>query len=258
MAQRKKRVANKRLQSLQQVTANVQHLYHAVWLRKVLLLSVVMLLLILAYQKLMHAEQLQVKRVIFNGDFEYLSQDAMKASVKQDVVGNLISIRLDKIYQDVMALPWVEDVSVRRRWPGELVISVTEKKPAATWNEHQLISMRGAVFTPSSQDHLPALPVLSGPEGTHADMLAEYASIQALFAPLDLQVQALSQDERQSWQLNVKQGFKIRLGRKAIDERLQRFVHLYPRYFKKQKNKIRYFDMRYSNGLAVAWQEENA
>lgn len=259
MATRKRKRSEKtRWQKLRAVSEQVVQLYHLTWLRKMIMLLVLALLVFMALQTLLHSERLQVKRVIFNGNFQYLSQDAMKASVQHDVVGDLITIDLDRIYQDVMALPWVEDASIRRRWPGELVITVVEKKPLATWNRDQLLSTRGVVFTPPSLQGLPPLPALAGPEGSHAEVLAEYNTVRNQLDTLGLQVTRLSQDERESWQLEVKDGFSLRLGRKAIDERLQRFVDLYPKYFEKQKNRIRYFDMRYSNGLAIAWQEENA
>jgi cell division protein FtsQ len=46
----------------------------------------------------------------------------------------------------------------------------------------------------------------------------------------------------------------IRLGRKQVDERFERFVLAGLRLVSQRGNEIRYIDMRYTNGFAVGWR----
>ena len=47
--------------------------------------------------------------------------------------GSLVGYDLDTARARLVALPWVEDVAVRKVYPGRLAVSVIEKQPAAVW-----------------------------------------------------------------------------------------------------------------------------
>lgn len=223
-------------------------------LRKLLLIAVTMVVLFGAYEQVAESDMFNIETVQIEGEFKYLSKQHLQSTAIPFVTGGFFSVRLDAIRDQLIKLPWVEDVSIRRRWPNTLSIRVIEKQPAAYWGEDQLISARSSLFRPDSVDRQLLLPQLNGPEGQHANMLQELSRMQAWLADADLQIKQIDQDDRRSWTVLMTSGLELRLGRHDRHQRLQRFVDVYTQKLMKQKQNIKYVDMRYTNGLAVAWK----
>ena len=63
------------------------------------------------------------------------------------------------------ALPWVKDVSIQRRWPDRLEITVQERRPAALWQQHgriRLIDADGELLPAEDLAPFARLPLLVG------------------------------------------------------------------------------------------------
>ena len=99
-----------------------------------------------------------------------------------------------------------------------------------------------------------ALPKLDGPEGLEKTLLQELGSMQTELANTGQQIQMIRVDARRSWTLVMASGLELRLGREDEHLRLQRFVDVYGEYFQQRLEQIKHVDMRYTNGLSVAWR----
>lgn len=223
-------------------------------LRKVLLLVVVFSLAFTGYKQVTRNDVLVIETVQIEGEFKYLSKQNLKTSALPHVSGGFFSVNLDRVRDRLIELPWVEDVSIRRQWPNALRIRVMEKQPVAFWNKNQLLSSKSALFTPDNIDQNLNLPVLSGPKGLHKEMLKALSRMEAWLADTGLTISRISQDERRSWTLFMESGMELRLGRSYQRQRLQRFVDVYIQKLMNKKRTIKHIDMRYTNGLAVAWK----
>jgi cell division protein FtsQ len=73
-------------------------------------------------------------------------------------------------------------------------------------------------------------------------------------AEADLTLERLSMDERGAWSLVLAGGQEIRLGRRDIDERLLRFFDVVAPELAAELPRVRYVDLRYTNGFAVGWR----
>ena len=60
-------------------------------------------------------------------------------------------------------------------------------------------------------------------------------------------------DERGAWELAISDGLRVKLGRQAVNERLERFIALASPMVAKRLAEISYVDMRYTNGFSVGW-----
>ena len=69
-----------------------------------------------------------------------------------------------------------------------------------------------------------------------------------------LGVAALRLDARGAWELDLSTGVTVRLGRRQVDERMDRFVQFGAQVIAGQAADIRYVDMRYSNGFSIGWR----
>ena len=55
-------------------------------------------------------------------------------------------------------------------------------------------------------------------------------------------------------ELELSTGVTVRLGRRQVDERMDRFVQFGVQVISGRAAEVRYVDMRYSNGFAIGWR----
>ena len=70
-------------------------------------------------------------------------------------------------------------------------------------------------------------------------------------APLNQKVVQISLSPRRAWQLRLNNGMVLELGREQAQERLARFVAIYPTSLASLGRTINYVDLRYKNGFAA-------
>ena len=69
--------------------------------------------------------------------------------------------------------------------------------------------------------------------------------------PLKQQVVQISLSPRRAWQMRLDSGMVLELGREQAQERLARFVSVYPYSLASVQHTVDYVDLRYSNGFAA-------
>jgi len=164
---------------------------------------------------------------------------------------------LRKLRDQLEAEPWISSVSVRRQWPSTLELTVREQVPVAVWNREGFLNADAEFFVPREIHQEPGdLPELAGPEGSEEEVLAVYREVANSLSAIGLEAESLTLSERRAWQLQLKDGPSLRLGREDRERRFERFVGVvYPalkedgRY---QMNQLDYIDMRYTNGFSLA------
>ncbi len=180
-----------------------------------------------------------VRVISMDGSFQRVSPGQIEKAVAPFSQAGFMSADLDGIQRAVETLPWVEHARIQRRWPNSLHVTVVEQTAAARWGESGLLNTRGELFVREAS-HVPAeLPRLSGPEGTQSQVA---------------QRSALRLDARGAWEMDLDSGVTVRLGRREVDERIDRFIHTASQVIAHRLNEITYVDMRYSNGFAIGWR----
>lgn len=83
--------------------------------------------------------------------------------------------------------------------------------------------------------------------------------MHALLATTNMDIAELSLSERFAWQVQLKNGIELNLGRQEFIDRLQRFIDVYP-LLTQQEKAVKYVDLRYDTGVAVGWKapQDNA
>jgi len=185
-------------------------------------------------------------------------QRVTEARIEEAIAGRgdglregFLSADLGAMRRRLEALAWVDAATVRREWPDELRVAVSEQVPAARWGE----GVRGELFTRDAR-HIPAeLPGLSGPEGSAAEVAGRYLAVRGPLIEAGLDLAAVELDARGAWQLTLTNGIQVRLGRRAVDERLALFLQTVVDMVTAREGDINYIDMRYSNGFSIGWKE---
>lgn len=219
-----------------------------------MVLALVMLVSGMAYagMHLGKSESFPLHSIRIEGALRQLDTDQLQQVVSAELRGNFFSVDIHAIQQAVMELPWVDHVSIRRKWPDTLRIRVTEHQPLARWGEKGLLNVRGEWFG-ASQQGLEYLPLLSGPDGYQALVAQRYQDMGVMLQAAGLKLERLHVDQRRSWELQLDNHITVKLGRGQQERRMQRFVKLYPGVLAKDVEKIKVVDLRYTNGFAVRW-----
>ena len=170
------------------------------------------------------------------------------AVVRNEIQGNFFTVDIGRLRQSLEKLPWVRGVSIRREFPDRLAVRLEEHQALAHWNDRALVNRQGEVFEADSGQ---ALPSFIGQAGDSSEVAQHYAQFSRQLTALDLQVTQLALSPRHAWQLRLSNGMVLELGREQMQQRLARFVAVYPYSLAKQAGSVRYVDMRYRHGFAV-------
>jgi cell division protein FtsQ len=200
-----------------------------------------------------------IDTVTVAGRFARVSASDVERAVKQKVrnVG-LVSVDLKTVRDSIEAIPWVDSVTVQRAWPHGLAVVVTEQVAAARWRESGLLNTRGELFVADAR-HVPLeLAQLSGPDGSENEVAQRYLASQGRVAEAGMRITALRLDARGAWEFDLASGVTVRLGRRQIDERFERFMSTAVKVVSQRGDDIDYVDMRYTNGFAIGWRMATA
>lgn len=154
----------------------------------------------------------------------------LRANVAPKLAGNFFTVDLAAARAAFESVPWVRKAVVRREFPNKLHVTLSEQQAVAHWGteaESRLVNSFGEVFEANTAEVDDNLPRLSGPIEQAGQVFGMYQTLAPLFAPYDLQLDALSLSERGSWQAELDTGAVIELGRGQGDEvaaRTQRFL----------------------------------
>jgi cell division protein FtsQ len=192
--------------------------------------------------------------ISMDGSFQRVSPGQIEQAVAPYLSAGFMSADLNSIQRAVEILPWVDHARVQRQWPSGLHVSVVEQTAAARWGDAGLLNMRGELFVRAAA-HVPSeLPRLSGPDGTEAQVAQRYLSAEGRMLEAGMRIAALRLDERGAWEFDLDNGVTVRLGRRQVDERLDRFIRTASQVIAHRVGEITYVDMRYSNGFAIGWR----
>lgn len=170
------------------------------------------------------------------------------AVARNEVRGNFFTVDIGRLRQSLEKLPWVRSVAIRREFPDSLVVQLEEHQALARWNGAALVNTHGEVFSAESEQ---MLPDFIGQAGDSNEVAQRYGEFSQQLAALNLQVAQLALSPRHAWQLRLSNGMVLELGREQMQQRLGRFVTVYPYSLAVQAGTVRYVDMRYRNGFAV-------
>ncbi len=196
-----------------------------------------------------------IQRVIVSGRLQRVSALEVERVVRTHLAGaGLVSVDLAGIGRGLRTLPWVDAALVARSWPRGLRIEIVEQAAVARWNDAGLLNARGELVLSEARFVPPELPQLAGPEGAEAEVTARYLAAQGRLTEAGMRLAAMALDARGAWSFTLDDGVVVRLGRRQIDERLERFVAAAAKLVSQRAADIAYVDMRYSNGFAVGWK----
>jgi cell division protein FtsQ len=226
------------------------------WFNRLLILTGAIVVIAAAIEAYLTLDSIPVQRIIVTGELAHTRYEAVQEMVQPALAGGFLNADLQLIRDQLQALPWIYQATVRRRWPNSLEIHVEEELPIARWGNAGFLNHEGEIFRPDSAERWQSLPLLQGPEGSASALVATYQRLVDLLRPLQLTVSTLSMDERGQVEVALGSGATLILGGDEFLERMQRFVTIYRTELRARFSDVQRVDLRYASGAAVAFRPD--
>ncbi|WP_104201809.1 cell division protein FtsQ/DivIB [Billgrantia saliphila] len=198
-----------------------------------------------------------IERVSIRGELHHVSADYLRSQLAPLLQGETwLSADLPALRRRARDIPWLAEVGVAREWPYALAFELVEQVPVARWNDDYLLNAEGEPFAFVPVEPPEGLPDLAGPVGSGAEVLAYLDRLSPRFESLGLTISQLRLEPRGAWRFQLDDSVWVMLGRNDREARLARLTAAWQRQLGPQATHIRYIDLRYPNGVAVAWHGE--
>lgn len=164
---------------------------------------------------------------------------------------SLIGMNADQARDRIAALPWVEQVSVRKTYPNALEVKLSERQPFAIWqqnNELTVIEASGRVIAPYGNRRLGRLPMVmgQGAELAAADFVKKVEAYPAVAS----RAKAYIRVAERRWDIRFDNGVVAKLPEFGDEQALADFDRMNRESRILDKN-ISVVDMRVSDRVTV-------
>lgn len=197
-----------------------------------------------------------IRNVRVEGRFLFLQQAALERLVADQLGAGFFGLDVRRLQRAVEAHPWVAGASVRRVWPDAVALTVRERQPIARWGERALVDGQGVVFTPPALPALPELVRFDGPPDSAPAVLRRYRELHRVLRRHGARVASVRLSSRGAWEVRLVGGVRVLLGRRAVDERVQRLAAALGAGLAGELPALRHIDLRYGNGMALRYRAD--
>ncbi len=220
----------------------------------ILAIGLVALPVVAVFNGWIAGERWPMRKLAVTGAFAQVDEATVREAVLPHVQGGFFAVDLDAVRSSVAALPWVQHVEVRKRWPDRLEVGLKEHLPVARWADGRMLSEQGRLFA-APPGAGAGLPVFDGPEDRASELMSMYGIARPLFLPLGLRVEIVRLSARGSWSLVLDDGTELEAGRGDPQARLARFARMLPQLRQDPARRVARADLRYTNGFAIVWKD---
>lgn len=227
----------------------------------VLFLGCAALLLAAASWWVVRHPAFSISRIIVEGELVHNNAVTLRANVAPSLMGNFFTIDLGAARETFEEVPWVREAQVRREYPNSLRVELHEHVAEAFWGPDtgaEMVNSFGEVFEANiGEVEREGIPRLQGPIGTSQQVLQVYRMLAPALAPLSLEIDELTLNDRGSWKARLEHGAQVELGGGTVEQMLQR-VQRFTRtlgtvtaQYQRKADALEYVDLRYEDGYAL-------
>ncbi|MDP2599910.1 MAG: FtsQ-type POTRA domain-containing protein [Deltaproteobacteria bacterium] len=210
---------------------------------------------ILSWFAITQTNHFALARVEVKGDLKHLSKEQILGAARVSLGENLFSISLEKVEQNILSLPWVASVSVRRQAPSILSIQVKEQRPVALLLKGGLhfVSADGIVFKEVEKELEKDLPVLTGFDKKDS-LQSAVRLIHFLENSSDFELFGVSEiyyNDATGFSVVTLSGpTEVKLGKEGFEEKVNRLKNIWPQV-KERFGRVKGMDLDYADKAFV-------
>ncbi|SCY69022.1 cell division protein FtsQ/DivIB [Microvirga guangxiensis] len=171
---------------------------------------------------------------------------------------SLVFLDVNELRERLERVPMIESATVRKLYPNELVITLTEREPYALWQNNGelfIIAADGTVIDLMQDERFVDLPFVVG-ENANARSKEYFALLEAA-GPLKSRIRAGTLVAGRRWTLKMDNGMDVRLPEKGAADALARLVKLENEQKILEKDVLA-IDLRIADRVVVRLSEEAA
>ena len=139
----------------------------------------------------------------------------------------MLRVDLERVRERLLSYGWIADAYVARRLPDRLLIHITEREPAAIWQDNgrlTLIDAGGRLLAPVDPSRMPDLPLVIGPGADRQE--ADYQTLLAAAPALKPRIRAASWVGNRRWDLTFDTGETLALPQEGAARALIKFAQM--------------------------------
>ena len=167
---------------------------------------------------------------------------------------SFFNFKINILKKEIEKVSWVKSADIRRVYPGEIKIYIEEHIPIAIWNNESYMNNIGDIFFVN--DIKKNLPIISSNQSGNKIMF-EYFSLLLKYISdenFDIKIKKIEENDIRSLSAYLSSGIIVKFGSKDIRNKIHTFIKVYKTLNTSDLEKIRYIDMRYSNGFSIGWK----
>jgi cell division protein FtsQ len=156
-----------------------------------------------------------------------LSHDEVLALAGVTKNTSLLFLDVEAARGRLKASPWIAEASVRKLYPGRLIVDIEERVPYALWQKDgklSVIAADGTVLGPLDDKRFATLPLVVGPGAEKK--AKEFFEVLAHYPALRDSVRASILVAERRWNLKLANGIDIRLPETKLETALDTLVAL--------------------------------
>lgn len=226
------------------------------WFFKFSLSFLLVLSFILLWQKLADPNYFPIKNIKIRGDLTYVKQRHLQKIILPFIAKGFFRLDSQGLKEQILHMPWIASVTLKRFWPDTLAVDFMAKKPVAFIGKQGLLDEQGNIFFPDNVDSIPTdLPTFVGPVGQQKYLLQTYETMNPMLGQLNLKIIFLRLVDQQYWYLKLSNGLSVYLSRSQPYIQLERLVDVYSDVITSKVSMVDYVDLRYVHGMAVKFKK---
>ncbi|KLK91072.1 peptide transporter [Microvirga vignae] len=171
---------------------------------------------------------------------------------------SLVFLDVNTLRERLEHVPMIESATVRKLYPNELVITLTEREPYAIWQNNGelfIIAADGTVIDLMQDERFVDLPFVVGENANIRSK--EYLALLEAAGPLKARIRAGTLVSGRRWTLKMDNGMDVRLPEQGAADALARLVKLENEQKILEKDVLA-IDLRMADRVVVRLTEEAA
>ncbi|MCF6807982.1 FtsQ-type POTRA domain-containing protein [Thiotrichales bacterium 19S9-12] len=190
-----------------------------------------------------------IKNVKIDGTYHYVSPKLLQSILSPKISVGFFNIDVDDLQKKLAKLPGVKSASIRRSWPATISVSLVEYKAVAYWNQNELVTGTGKVFSPKVMHDIVNLPHLYS-SNTHSKLMIEtYNRLEMIAKKHGESIESIKFIGNQ-WTVKLNNNDIIKLGSQKPDDSFAKILMVLAEITPDNDSTVS-VDMRYQNGFII-------
>ena len=215
-------------------------------------LSILFLALLLSFYQVMNRP---IEIINLNGDFKRVSKKVVQQKISNINGQGYLNFNLKEVKLEIESISWVQLVTVERKWPDTIDITIFEDDVVGLWNDQLVLNSSGKVFDVDKRTIPSNLIKFYGPEGTNVTVFERYNIFYKELVARGLILESMTYSLLGSWSFVIRPRVEIKLGKSNLSERFDRFLLVWDESLLDNYDQISYIDFRYTEGFAIKRKE---